>query len=313
MTPGPFDLKERYEMSTSRYFSEREAGEAPRTEASISSAVWGGIVALIRSRIDDGSFGARYPQLCPDGAVPCGTDDSSFWKAMRGEVPDLPETPQTVLNEDEPPSLLLVMDVVEFCWQAVGKPISRGYHSYHKHHHFDFDIDGGRQEFQETVNRIFRRNGLVFELTDSGEVQRLAPAVLHETLEKVLFSTGDSTLDEMLETARRKFFDPDEAVRHEGLEKLWDAWERVKTLEEGASKPGQIKALLDRVAETDGSKFRDMLEREARELTNLGNTFQIRHTETTQEPLKGSDEMDYLFHRLFSFIRLVIRKTGRGG
>ena len=35
----------------------------------------------------------------------------------------------------------------------------------------------------------------------------------------------------MLESARRKFLDPDPAVRLEALEKIWDAFERVKTLE----------------------------------------------------------------------------------
>ena len=62
-----------------------------------------------------------------------------------------------------------------------------------------------------------------------------------------------------------------------------------------------------------GPNFRGMLEREARELTLVGNTFQIRHSETTQERLNGSDKIDYLYHRLFSLVRLVLRTTGRGG
>jgi len=35
-------------------------------------------------------------------------------------------------------------------------------------------------------------------------------------------------------------------VRRESLEKLWDAWERLKTVEPGGDKKAQAKALLDK-------------------------------------------------------------------
>ena len=242
-----------------------------------------------------------------------GTNFRAFWDAMRSEIPGLPEDMWPLLSQDEPPSTLITMDIIEFCWRAVGKPIQLGYHDYHKHYHFNYDIEGGRQEIGEAVNRIFRRNGLAFELTGAGEIQRLAPLVLREALIQTVFATGNSDLDTMLESARQKFLDPDEAVRREALEKLWDAWERVKTVEPGQDKRARVKALMDRAAGSDGSKFRETLETEARELTTIGNSFQIRHSETTQEPLNSSDHVDYLFHRMFALIRLVLRTTGRGG
>jgi hypothetical protein len=52
--------------------------------------------------------------------------------------------------------------------------------------------------------------------------------VLAEELRRVLFQTGDPELDAMLEAARTKFLSPDPNVRRESLEKLWDAWERVR-------------------------------------------------------------------------------------
>ena len=53
----------------------------------------GGIRALIRARIEDGSFGASYPESCPDGAGPVGTDEAAFWQAMHAENPNLQERP----------------------------------------------------------------------------------------------------------------------------------------------------------------------------------------------------------------------------
>jgi hypothetical protein len=112
------------------------------------------------------------------------------------------------------------------------------------HSHWSYDQEKGRARFQDDVNLFFQRNGLAFELKD-GEVTRIAPAVLHEALEKAIFNTRDNELDRLLETAREKFLHRSLDVRKEGLEKLWDAWERLKTIERGANKPAQVKAILD--------------------------------------------------------------------
>lgn len=50
------------------YFSEREQGERPRDSEVIGEGAWGGVQALLRSRVEDGSFGATYPETCDDGA-----------------------------------------------------------------------------------------------------------------------------------------------------------------------------------------------------------------------------------------------------
>jgi len=220
---------------------------------------------------------------------------------------------ELVLLEEDPPPLLDLMDTIEFCWRAGGKPRRGSYHPYFQHYHLSFDVEAGRTEFRQAVNRIFRRNGLAYELTGAGEIRRLAPPALREALSESMFTADDAHLNEMLEAARRKFLDPDEAVRREALEKLWDAWERVKTVEPGPDKRTRATALLDKAAGSSSSPFRQVLENEARALTDIGNDFMIRHTETTREPLASSDQVDYLFHRLFALIRLVLRTTGRGG
>ena len=60
-------------------------------------------------------------------------------------------------------------------------------------------------------------------------------------------------------------------------------------------------------------RHRERLDKEAFELTSIGNSFQIRHTETQQTPLELSEHVDYLFHRLFSMVWLILRTTNRGG
>ena len=290
------------------YFSEREEGECPREHEDICESALGGIQTLVCARIKDGSFGARYPATCDDGAGPIGSDESAIWQAMRAEIPTLQQRPWDDLSE-EPPRTLDILDMIEFCWRCIGKPTYGGYHEFFKHHHLQFDIEVGRDEFRDDVNRIFRRNGLAYELTEQGCIERLVAPVLREELTSAQFRTGDAELNSMLETARCKFLDPDEAMRHEALKVLWDVWERLKTLG-GPDKKAQVTSLLDGTAGSSSPKFRAMLEREAKELTSIGNSFQIRHSETSQEQLAKGEHVDYLFHRLFCFIQMILRMDG---
>ncbi len=66
------------------------------------------------------------------------------------------------------PDTLAILDLIEFSWRTIGKPIKGNYHGFFDHHHLSFDIDAGRDEFREAVNRIFRRNGLAYVLREGG-------------------------------------------------------------------------------------------------------------------------------------------------
>lgn len=171
------------------------------------------------------------------------------------------------------------MRLIEFSYEVIAQPDEGSYHSYFSHSHYSYDQEAGRHKFAEDVNRLFERNGIAFELKD-GEIIRLAPAALQEALANTVFRTGDAHLDEMLEDARTKFQNRDLKVRRESLEELWDAWERLKTVEKGKDKKATVKALLDKGAQEPA--FRQMLEDEAGALTAIGNNFMIRHTETTR-------------------------------
>ena len=83
---------------TEIYFSDRERGPRARTEEIIPDKVWKLCANLIAGRISDGSFGYKFPEMCTDGAGPCGCDASSFTALLLAEVPDLnDESPLYVL------------------------------------------------------------------------------------------------------------------------------------------------------------------------------------------------------------------------
>ncbi|MEO6148020.1 MAG: hypothetical protein ABIT70_13475 [Sulfuriferula sp.] len=296
------------------YFSDREQGPRARTEEIISAVAWGGVVALIQSLISSGAFGARFPAPCPDGQGPIGTDENSLSLSVLAEMPGLTwplATTERVqdgfFSEMQAFALdtLLALDLIEFCYRSVGKPIQGSHHSYFGHYHLSFDIAEGKEVFRADVNRIFSRNNLAYELGSTGQIVRLAPAILRESLSSGIFRTGDRALDTMLEDSRVKFLNPNPAIRRESLERLWDCWERLKSLE-NPNKKLSVEALLAKAS--PDCAFRAALNTEAQALTDIGNSFHIRHAEVSQTAVTDSAHVDYLFHRLYCMIQLLLSK-----
>jgi hypothetical protein len=215
------------------YFSDVERGPRPRTEEELRPEAWKAVGALIASRIEDGSFGIDFPMACSDGSVLCGCNVRVFINAMLGDLPELAAWHKSVFGsavyvhnllgqnhhyEDQQPPKLTVLDLVQFCHRHIGKTQELDYHKYLSHHHFRFERARGQEEFRDSINTIFARNGLVYELQPDGRVVRLAPPVLREALSAVRFVTGDSDLDSLLKDAVRKYSNPDLNVRKEALE-----------------------------------------------------------------------------------------------
>lgn len=296
------------------YFSDRENGPRARTEQVISPTVWAGLVATVQALVNSGALGLRFPERCPDGQAICGCDSDALAASVTAEMPGLNWPLETTHLEEGgylsphqafAPDTLLILDFMEFVYAAVAKPILGKHHDYFSHHHLTFDQEAGREEFRATVNRIFARNGVAFEMLSAGRVVRVLPPVLGDDLKRTLFRTGDRTLDNMLEECRTKFSDRNPLVRREALERLWDAWERLKSLADPSDKKTSVKIILDAV--TSEPSLRARLEDEATELNSIGNSHLIRHSEVAQVPVVDTDQVDYLFHRLFAMIQLILR------
>lgn len=299
------------------YFSDRENGPRARTEQVISPVVWAGLVATVQALINSGAFGLRFPERCPDGQAVCGCDTDALAASVIAEMPGLAWPLETMclvedgfLSQREPfaPDTLLILDFIEFIYASVAKPIPGKHHDFFSHHHLTFDQQSGQEEFRATVNRIFSRNGVAFEMLSTGRIVRVLPPVLGEDLKRTIFRTGDRTLDNMLEECRTKFSDRNPLVRREALERLWDGWERLKSLADPGDKKRSIKIILDATAAEPSLRAR--LEGEATELNSIGNSHLIRHSEVNQVPVIDVDQVDYLFHRLFAMIQLILRKKG---
>lgn len=247
------------------------------------------------------------PDPCPDNAGTIGTDRNAFLCRIRADIPGLGNT-NLSRRDIFQPAILSILDLIEFCYRCVAKPIQGQEHLFFQHYHLDFDREEGQRLFREDINRIFSRNGLVFELGMDGRIKRVVPQAFQNSIEELrTIQTGDRDLDNLLNIACSKFLSPNPNDRKDALEKLWDAWERLKSIYQGQTgdKRSSTRKLLDSAATEP--QFRNLLENEALFLTQAGNAFHIRHFETSKTPLKKGEHVDYLFYRLFSLIHLLLR------
>ncbi|OXM50253.1 hypothetical protein CFP71_27860 [Amycolatopsis thailandensis] len=287
----------------------------------ISLKVWKGLVALIRRRLSDGSLARAFPERdCPDGDSITGTDEVTFFDALDAHVQDLPVLP---LSTAAAVDATVVLDIIDFMMLHIDQPTRRTSHDFFGHTHYAFDEpmvinagnsspNTGQEQFARDVDLLFARNGIAFTIGDNRFVTRLAPVEARSLVSEFEPHTGDPILDDKLTDALARFLSRRPAARQDALEKLWDAFERLKTLEleEGGTKKESVTRLLDDAAPSS-PQLRDVIEVEFHALTGIGNRFAIRHHERDAEQLPDDDTRDYLFVRLVSLVAFVLRRTGR--
>ncbi|MFH0710843.1 MAG: hypothetical protein V2A75_11610 [Pseudomonadota bacterium] len=114
--------------------------------------------------------------------------------------------------------------------------------------------------------------------------------------------TYDKELNTLIEEAKERFFNPND--KQIALEKLWDAFERIKTfyLSEGLKKSQSAEKLV----ETISKKFdKDFIDHEFKVLTKIGNEYRIRHHEMDKLELT-IEHQNYFFFRMLTLIDLCL-------
>ena len=114
--------------------------------------------------------------------------------------------------------------------------------------------------------------------------------------------TKDHELNKLIEEAKSRFLNPKD--KHIALEKLWDAFERLKTYYDSGKQKNKSADKLVSVISSDFDK--DFFDDEFKKLTAIGNNYRIRHHETDKIEIKNSKHQSYLFFRMLSLIDLCL-------
>lgn len=281
---------------------------------------------------DEGMFladlSAHVPGLIEHSTLPEGEEQGEGIAAILSFAASTSAhsvPPRNPLDPTWAPDTTTALDAVDFVALHIVTPSrwSKPHHWNFNHTDYDFSDDQrnnnspfgdrltpGRAQFQRDVNLLFARNGIAFTLGDDLRVRRLGPPEALPLISDFKPKTGDQQLDAKLNDAMARFLSRNPADRRDALEKLWDGFERLKTLELGGDKKASAPQLITRAA-SGSEPFRELLDTEFKALTSIGNKFTIRHHEHDQDDLPTDAAIDYLFQRLASLIAFVLRATGR--
>ncbi|WDL98832.1 AbiJ-NTD4 domain-containing protein [Alicyclobacillus sp. ALC3] len=289
------------------YFSDRELGKKELKSEEITRSVYNGIINLFNEY--ERNFSRRFPEGCPDNRSLCyGTNLHLLYTAIEAEIPNL-ETPlSTKISEWEKIDKYATLDLVEFGYRNISDVEEGNLHNYFNHYHLVFpESENAKQRFRESVNHIFERNGIVFYLDSDGMIKRHLPTELDNLLQHLDVKSSDSRLNELVDQAVRNIRSPKEENRAHALEKIWDAFERLKTFYDPNNKKQSATTLVKNVAgETE--EFNQLLNDEFTTLTSIGNKYQIRHFEKNKIQIKSLKQVDYLFYRVTALIDLCMDK-----
>ena len=298
------------------YFSDKETGQKDRTSEDITISVWNGIVSIFEEFKGKNYFSENFSEKCHDNGRVCGFDNTIFESRVKSEIPDI-EIPIIIkvekntfsFNDNKSVTNIVnkytALDFIEFCFKNISEAIQDDYHDFFKHYHLNFKNSKKlKDEFRIKINQIFKRNGTVFDLNENGKINRLISKIFEPLINKI-YKTSDIRLNELVKLSQEKFILPKIEDRIYALEKIWDAFERMKTYYIEKNKKQSINELIQLVSNAN-TDFEVLLSEECKSLTNIGNDYQIRHFETNKIEITDNKHLDYLYYRMISLIHLFL-------
>ncbi|UNL92779.1 hypothetical protein CPY53_04050 [Paenibacillus polymyxa] len=292
-----------------KLFTDREFPEERGLSEKVTKEAYNGITLALESRIPNFAFKFSYD--CADTSTPYATNVNALKDSIRAIIPKLeyPLNPLDYDREIEEQDKYNLFDLIEYLYPLVQDIKQDEYHSYYRHYHLVLlQTTKEKDSLRGEINLIFRRNNLNFYLDLDGEVKRRLPRAFDELVSGVgTVNIKDDDLSSLIKTALNLITKPSEYERKLALEKLWDAFERVKTIK--ATKQGEKRESakeLTKLMANSTPGFEEIINDEFMLLSKLGNNYQIRHFETYITKIPDLALIDYLFFRALSLINLAV-------
>ena len=261
----------------------------------------------------------KYPEKCADGLGCCGLDEYELANEIQYEIPtlflngahliDTPRIHNNVFSGESSDKYdqYALIDFIEFMANNVRDIIKKDYHDFFRHYHITHKNSNIiLKDFRKDINDCFFKTGLLYELNSNLQVERIIEndVVSTDMVSASLSIREKGTRDLIAEAlALHRSCKPRE-IRN-SVEKLWDAFERLKTYYMPDKKQSISKIVSDISIGNDG--FEQLLNAEFFALTNIGNSYRIRHHETDKIDIVDIKHYDYLFNRCFSLMSLAVQ------
>lgn len=159
-------------------------------------------------------------------------------------------------------------------------------------------------DFEDQINSILTLNDITFQLSN-GKIVRSYDAQIYQSSLEVVQEVG---LKELLQQASRYY---DENNLQIAVEKLWDAFERLKTYycSDTINKKKSVQMIIMHMSDGQQS-YMELFDKEFHELTTIGNNFRIRHHEILKIDIQDKKHFEYFYKRCLSLISTAIQYLG---
>lgn len=236
-------------------------------------------------------------------------DETNFINTLKLLIPDLyiNEAGKVDLPSEENYNQLALIDYIEFFAQNIMDiTVTWNNPKYRDFEYIDcLSTKYITNNFRDEINNIFNLAALTFVLNENGNIERINEwCSFVDEIQKDIEKVNEDGLEELLEEAVKLYKDPNPVSRKNAVEKLWDAFERLKTYY-GANKKQSADKLVNSMA-TNNEYFLQLFNDEFQVLTRIGNECRIRHHEMDKVEI-SEEYYDYLFHRCISLIGLAIK------
>lgn len=263
----------------------------------------------------------KYPEECSDGLGYYGLSQERLAEEIEFEIPDLfidmrghvgvPLVIENIFSDGpdvEEYNQFALLDFIEHMAENIRDVQKGDYHKFFNHYHLiTKDTKTARLAFINEMNDCFKKTNLLYLLNQDGEVERVIEndVITPDVIETALSVNEKGTRDLLKEAiALHRSHDPNAA--RDSVEKLWDAFERLKTYYTHLDKKGSVEQIINSIS---GGKqeYIKLFNDEFKQLTDIGNDYRIRHHETNKIDIEDTRYYDYLFNRCFSLVALTVQ------
>lgn len=156
------------------------------------------------------------------------------------------------------------------------------------------------EDFEAGINAILKLNGIMLKLSSGKIVDALDVRISQSSLGDV----EEAGLKGLLQEAVKYH---DENNMQIAVEKLWDAFERLKTYyHPRMDKKKSVNKIVNEMAD-NREEFRKLFDEEFKKLTEIGNNFRIRHHETDKCDIQDSRHFGYFYQRCLLLIKTALQ------
>lgn len=203
-------------------------------------------------------------------------NETNFINTLKLLIPDLyiNEAGKVDVPSEENYNQLALIDYIEFFAQNIMDiRVTWNNSTYRNFEYIDcLSTKYISNNFRDEINNIFNLAALTFELNENGNIERINEwCSFVDEIQKDIKKVNEDGLEKLLEEAVKLYKDPNPVSQKYAVEKLWDAFERLKTYY-NTNKRQSANKLVNSMAKNN-DYFLQVFIKEFQVLTEIGNEF----------------------------------------